>query len=77
MWQVLAHEIGHNLGMSHDFDKKHGGNGDYATSTNPCNNKGIMSYGNNIPTQWSACYVSDFASYYQLYDSDNTCFDGK
>jgi len=72
---VLAHEMGHNLGMSHDFDAKHGGTGDYSTSTNACNNQGIMSYGNNIPNQWSSCSISDFEGYYQLRNWGTTCFD--
>ena len=62
--------------MSHDFDPKHGGTGDYTTSTNACNNQGIMSYGDNVPIQWSSCSVSDFSGYYQLNDWGKTCFDG-
>ena len=60
MGQLLAHEIGHNLGMSHDFDPKHGGN------YGPCNNQGIMSY-NNPPHVWTTCSVSDFTSHYTAY----------
>jgi hypothetical protein len=71
---VLAHEMGHNLGMSHDFGPKHGGNNNPQTSTNPCNMKGIMSYG-DAPTKWSTCSVSDFKGYYQLKNWGKTCFD--
>lgn len=55
---LLAHEIGHNLGMSHDFANKHGGDG------GPCNSKGLMSYGSARPTQWSQCSKNDFKAHY-------------
>jgi len=54
---VVAHEIGHNFGMSHDFDDKHGG------QNSPCNGEGIMSYG-DAPAKWSECSISDFEGYY-------------
>ena len=40
--------MGHNLGMLHDFDDKHGGDG------GPCDKQGIMSYG-TFPQKWSTC----------------------
>ena len=58
--------MGHNFGMSHDFDEKHGGAGGY------CDNKGIMSYG-SAPTQWSTCSVDDFTGYYELRNWGTGC----
>jgi len=64
---VVAHEMGHNFGMSHDFDAKHGGMG------GPCDGQGIMSYNNDKPMQWSSCSVSDFTGYYNSQNWGNTC----
>ena len=57
---MLAHELGHNFGMLHDFDAYNGG------WTGPCNRKGIMSYGSYDYDQWSTCSRSNMEnSYYQ------------
>ena len=66
----MAHEMGHNFGMSHDFDEKHGGD------NGPCNGNGIMSYG-DAPSKWSSCSVSDFTGYYNEEKWGNTCLKGK
>merc|ERR1719216_801337 len=55
---ILSHELGHNFGMSHDFDDSHGGKG------NSCDNTGIMSYGSTDYTGWSTCSRSDFERHY-------------
>jgi M6 family metalloprotease-like protein len=67
--QVLAHELGHNFGMSHDFDDKHGGQGGH------CNGQGIMSYGSFNYNQWSSCSKSDFQQYYASKNWGNGCLE--
>ena len=49
--------MGHNLGMLHDFDDSHGGQG------GPCDGTGFMSYG-SAPQQWSTCSKNDFEAHY-------------
>ena len=55
----MAHEIGHNLGLHHDFEKINGGYG------GPCNMKGLMSYDMDLGTwKWSECSKKNFKTYY-------------
>jgi len=61
--QLVAHEVGHNVGMDHDFDSHHAAAG--------CDGTGIMSYG-SPPAQWSTCSKSDLQAHY-VYTKNNWC----
>ena len=59
-FQSTAHEIGHLLGMWHDFSANHGG------KTGTCNkHAGIMSYeAMKKGKHWSTCSKKDFQTHY-------------
>ena len=65
----MAHEVGHNLGMKHDFDEAHGGD---SSSCNQDNH--IMSYGSS-KEKWSTCSKADFEARY-LQVQSNWCMEG-
>ena len=83
--------MGHNFGMSHDFDDKHcddttkvkdqyGRNTTECVKGNgldncKCNGLGIMSY-YDFPSKWSSCSVKDFNGYYNSKKWGDTCLKG-
>ena len=52
----------------HDFDATHGG------QRGPCNNQGLMSYGDK-PDKWSTCSNTDFAAWFRR--EGNVCLKSK
>ena len=66
--------MGHNFGMYHDFDEKHGGNGNPG-SGGKCDGKGIMSYSDDDLSEWSSCSKSDWESHYASEGWGNGCLE--
>ena len=61
----MAHELGHNIGLEHDFSERHGGTG-YAGSGGPCESgQHIMSYGDwTGQTKFSSCSKKDLQTHF-------------
>ena len=72
--ESMAHEIAHQLGIYHDHSSKNKGTGNWKTSTNDCNGKGLMSYGHHLRV-WSSCSKANFEAYYST-QKDNWCMPG-
>lgn len=64
--QILAHEIGHNLGMDHDFIGSQGVIRRDAQGRSCTNIGGVMDYNQRPFDKWSTCSVQDFLGYYNF-----------
>ena len=75
-FQLVAHEIAHNLGIYHDFHPKNGGID--VPGTGKCAdvaNRSIMSNGTKREI-WSACSSENFEKYYRTVQ-DMWCMERK
>ncbi len=65
--QIIAHEIGHNSGMSHDFTNSGVNDPRFCPEDgSSCKNVGgVMDYSQNNYTKWSCCSRNDFKNYYE------------
>lgn len=72
---TISHEVGHNLGMSHDFVGK---NTPRTYKGESCNDKGLMSYTSYglKPKMWSKCSRNDFLAQYEVNYGD-WCLESK
>ena len=90
--KTAVHEVGHLLGMEHDFEclakqtcntaaqrlckSKSSGTVLPMKSTNEKCCNGFMQYGKH-PNVWSSCSVRDFRLQYRLSNWGNGCLSGK
>ena len=66
-YKATAHELGHSLGMNHDFGPPY--------ETRVCDKKGFMSY-EDFPMKWSNCSRADFEAHY-LQHKDHWCLQSR
>jgi len=68
--ETIAHEIGHNLNMEHDFDPSPGDTRECTTDGSSCTGiGGVMDYFGDT-TKWTCCSNADFKALYDAGSAD-------
>ena len=71
--EIVTHEMGHNLGMSHDFNDK---TPRYFKGED-CDCQGLESYCSFPPLKWSECSRNDFLAHFNAIGESKWCLESK